>query len=173
MKFTDTMIRNLKADKKKYLRESNGFTIRVMPSGVKTWLFVYTTPEGRRKEMNLGNYPSISLAEAKQKYNDAYSMLQRGIDPGTVEREKKEERKRTPFISDFTDEYIERYAKEHNRGWKEIERALKAEIVSRWGNRKITDIKRRDLVLVLDEIKERGAPIMANRVLAYTRKMFS
>lgn len=173
MKFTDTMIRNLKADKKKYLRESNGFTIRVMPSGVKTWLFVYTNSDGRRKEMNLGNYPSISLAEAKQKYNDAYGMLQRGIDPGTVEQEKKEERKRTPSISDFTDEYIKRYAKEHNRGWKEIERALKSEIVSRWGNRKISDIKRRDLVLVLDEIKERGAPVMANRVLAYTRKMFS
>jgi hypothetical protein len=25
--------------------------------------------------------------------------------------------------------------------------------------------------LVLDEIKERGAPVMANRLLAYTRKM--
>ena len=37
----------------------------------------------------------------------------------------------------------------------------------------MTDIKRRDLVLVLDEIKERGAPVMANRVMAYTRKMFS
>ena len=50
---------------------------------------------------------------------------------------------------------------------------MKANIVPKWGKRKITDIKRRDLVLVLNDITERGAPVMANRVLAYTRKMFS
>ena len=39
--FTDTMIKNLKKAEKKYIRsEGNGFTIRVMPSGVKTWLYV-------------------------------------------------------------------------------------------------------------------------------------
>lgn len=82
------------------------------------------------------------------------------------------ERNRTPFVAGFVEEYIEVHAKKHNKGWKEIERALKAEIVPRWGKRKITDIRRRDLVLVLDEIVER-APIMANRTLAYTRKLFS
>lgn len=35
--FTDTMIKKLKPEDKKYVRgEGNGFTIRVMPSGVKT-----------------------------------------------------------------------------------------------------------------------------------------
>jgi integrase len=70
-------------------------------------------------------------------------------------------------------EYINRHAKEHNRSWKEIERALKAAIIPAWGNRKITDIRRRDLVVILDEIVDRGSPVMANRVLAYTRKLFS
>ena len=118
MKFTDTMVRNLKTDKKRYLREANGFTIRVMPSGVKTWLFVYTISDGKRKEMNLGNYPAITLAEAKQKYNDAYSMLQKGVDPGAFDQEEKETLKRTPIVSDLTDDYIEKYAKEHNRAWQ-------------------------------------------------------
>lgn len=60
MKFTDTKIRNLKsAYKKFYLREANGFAIRVMPTGVKTWLFIYTF-EGKRIEMNLGQYSSVT-----------------------------------------------------------------------------------------------------------------
>ncbi|NTV50985.1 MAG: site-specific integrase [Geobacteraceae bacterium] len=173
MKFTDLYIKKMSAPKKKtYIRESDGFTLRIMPSGVKTFLFIYTF-DGKRREMNLGNYPATSLAEAKLKYGTEKKILAQGKDPAAQEREAKEERKRTPFIKEFVDEFISRYAKEHNRGWGEIERALKAEIVSRWGKRKITDIKRRDLVLVLDEIKERGAPVMANRVLAYTRKMFS
>lgn len=172
-KFTDIFLRKtLPKSKKFYIREADGFALRVMPSGAKTFLLIYTF-DGKRKELNLGNYPDTSLADAKIKHGDAKKMLAKGLDPGSLERDAKDERRRTPFVADFVNEFVTRYAREHNRGWQEIERALKAEIVPRWGKRKITDIKRRDLVLVLDEIKERGAPVMANRLLAYTRKMFS
>lgn len=173
MRFTDVYLRKLKPiEKKVYIREADGFTLRIMPSGAMTWLYIYTI-DGKRREMNLGAYPDISLAKGRELHADAKKLLANGKDPGAQQREEKEDRKRTPFVSDFVDEFIKGYAKEHNRGWQEIERALKAEIVPRWGKRKMTDIKRRDLIIVLDEIKERGAPVMANRVLAYTRKMFS
>jgi len=173
MRFTDVYLRKLKPiEKKVYIREADGFTLRIMPSGAMTWLYIYTI-DGKRREMNLGAYPDISLAKGRELHADAKKLLANGKDPGAQQREAKEDRKRTPFVSDFVDEFIKGYAKEHNRGWQEIERALKSEIVPRWGKRKMTDIKRRDLIIVLDEIKERGAPVMANRVLAYTRKMFS
>ena len=41
------------------------------------------------------------------------------------------------------------------------------------GRKKAKDIRRRDIVLLLDEIVDRGAAITANRVLAVTRKMFN
>ena len=41
--FTDTMIRKLKpAETKIRISEGNGFTIRVMPTGLKTWLYLYS-----------------------------------------------------------------------------------------------------------------------------------
>jgi len=171
--FTDKFLKSLKPESSKYYRrEGGGFTLRVMPSGVKTWLFIYSF-DGKRREMNLGSYPDVSLATAREKHAAARKLLNNGIDPGAVKREAKIERERTPFVADFVQEYINRYAKEHNRSWREIERALDASIVPAWGNRKITDIRRRDLVVILDRIVDRGAPIMANRVLAYTRKLFS
>lgn len=180
-KFTDAYIRNLQpTGKVADYREAGscGFGVRVMPSGTKKFFYVYNM-DGKRRFLNLGTYKDvdhkggITLAEANKKLTKAKSKVQEGVDPLLEKVAEKAERKRTPFVSDFVDEFIEKYAKEHNRGWKEIERSLKSEIVPRWGKRKMTDIKRRDLVLVLDEIKERGAPVMANRVLAYTRKMFS
>lgn len=180
-KFTDAFIRNLQATGKvtDYREKgSNGFGVRVMPSGTKKFFYVYNM-DGKRRFLNLGIYKDvdhkggITLADANKKLTDAKSLVQKGIDPLMVKEAAKVERKLTPFVADFVDEFINLYAKEHNRGWREIERALKSEIVTRWGKRKLTDIKRRDLVLVLDEIKERGAPVMANRVMAYTRKMFS
>ncbi|MBV5340142.1 MAG: integrase arm-type DNA-binding domain-containing protein [Deltaproteobacteria bacterium] len=170
--FTDTFIKKLKPSDKKYVRgEGNGFTVRVMPSGVKTWLYVYSFDD-KRHEMNLGSYPDVTLETARGRFDDARKKVKNGIDPIAEKEQAEIERKKTPIISDFVTEYIENYAKIHNKGWKEIERALKANIVSKWGKRKITDIKKRDLVLLLDEIVNH-APIMANRTLAYTRKLFS
>ncbi len=180
-KFTDAFIRNLQATGKvtDYREKgSDGFGVRVMPSGTKKFFYVYNM-DGKRRFLNLGTYKDldhkggITLADANKKLINAKSKVQDHIDPLLEKDANKAERKRTPFVADFVDEFIRIYAKEHNRGWKEIERALKSEIVPRWGKRKLTDIKRRDLILVLDEIKERGAPVMANRVMAYTRKMFS
>ena len=184
-KFTDTFIRNLQTDKRMIDEiDSNGFGVRVYGTGRKVFFFQYKF-DGKRRFLNLGSYdPKFeavapdgkkigSLAYHRNKYIEAKNKLTRGIDPLLEKDTAKTERKRTPFVADFVNDFIEKYAKEHNRGWQEIERALKAEIVPKWGKRKLTDIKRSDLVLVLDEIKERGAPVMANRVMAYTRKMFS
>ena len=173
MKFTDADVRNMKTDKRLQDNlEGGGFGVRVYNSGTKVFYHAYTF-DGKRRFLNLGEYPIVSLADARKRYNTSKKKIDDGIDPLLEKDAMKAERKRTPFVADFVDEFIKIYAKEHNRGWKEIERALKSEIVPRWGKRKLTDIKRRDLVLLLDEIKERGSPVMANRVMAYTRKMFS
>jgi len=185
-KFTDADVRNMKTSQRLQDNlEGEGFGVRVYgKTGTKIFYFVYTF-DNKRRFLNLGTYdPKFetvgldgkkvgSLAYHRQKYIEAKNKLHKGIDPLLERETSKAERKQAPLISDFVDEFIRDYAKEHNRGWKEVERALKAEIVPRWGKRKITDITRRDLVIVMNEIKERGAPVMANRVLAYTRKMFS
>jgi hypothetical protein len=172
-KFTDAVVRNMKTDKRLQDRlEGDGFGVRLYATGTKIFYYAYTF-DGKRRFLNLGEYPVTTLAEARKRHTAAKGKIDRGIDPLLEKDMERAERTRTPFVADFVNEYVTRYAKEHNRGWKEIERALKAEIVPRWGKRKLTDIKRRDLVVILDEIADRGAPVMANRLLAYTRKMFS
>jgi len=166
-------IKNLKpTDKKCYLREANGFTIRVMPSGVKTWLFVYTF-DGKRKEMNLGQYPHVSLADARTKFNQAYDLHKNGKDPADIDRQKKEARRKAPTVAELVDEYIKKHAKVSKKSWEADERLLNKEIVPLWGKRKAQDITKRDATLLLESIIERGAPGMSNQVLKITRKMFN
>ncbi len=60
--FTDVMIRKLKAENKKYIRsEGNGFTVRVMPSGSKTWMYIYKIGDVRR-ELPIGMYHDSQLS---------------------------------------------------------------------------------------------------------------
>lgn len=71
------------------------------------------------------------------------------------------------------EEYLEKHAKPNKRSWEEDQRILYKDVLSSWGNRKAKDITRRDVIQLLDKIKERGAPIIANRTLACVRRMFN
>lgn len=173
MKFTDTKIRNLRAGEKKfYLREANGFAIRVLPSGSKTWLFIYTQ-DGKRKEMNLGQYPSVTLEKARGQYHKAYDLYKQGKDPAAIKREEKEERRKAPLVEDLVKEYIDKHAKRFKRSWAKDEAILNRDVIPLWGKRKAEDITKRDVILLLEKIIERGSPGMANNCFQIVRKMFN
>lgn len=170
--FTDTMIRKLKpAEKEIRKSEGNGFTIRVMPTGVKTWLFLYTIDEKRRCK-NLGQYPDVTLEMAREKFEDARKLVKKGIDPLAVEDQEKDELRKAPTVAMLIEEYIEKHAKPTKRSWGEDERILNKDALVVWGKRKAADIKKRDVVLLLESIIERGSPGSANSNFKIIRKMF-
>lgn len=171
--FTDTTIKKLKPGEKKYIRgEGNGFTIRVMPSGIKTWLYIYAF-DGKRREMNLGSYPDVSLEKARIKFEDAKKKFKNGIDPMAEKEQAAEEHRKAPTVAKLVEEYIEKHAKKFKRSWQDDERLLNVEIIPVWGKRKAADIKKRDITLLLESIIDRGTPAMSNQVLKITRKMFN
>jgi hypothetical protein len=68
MRFTDVYLRKLKPESRKvYISEVDGFTLRIMPSGLMNWLYIYTM-DGKRRELNMGRYPEISLAKARERH---------------------------------------------------------------------------------------------------------
>jgi integrase len=170
--FTDTMIKKLKPEDKKYIRgEGNGFTIRVMPSGAKSWLYIYAI-DGKRREMNLGSYPDVTLETARNRFEDAKKQVKNGIDPLAVEEARADARRKAPTVAKLITEYIEKHAKPTKRSWYEDERILNKDALAVWGNRKAADIKKRDVVLLLESIIERGSPGSANSNFKIIRKMF-
>ena len=175
MKFTDRQIKSLKPKKTRYeVWEDNGkgFGVRVAPTGRKSFIFLYRF-QGTSRRMTFGNYPETSLADAHAAHAKSRQLLEQGNDPATVEQDAKEESRRSPSIKRLAAEYIGKYAKPRKRSWKEDERILNKDVVPRWGKRKAQDITRRDIILLLDEIVDRGALIQANRTLATIRKMYS
>lgn len=173
MKFTDITIRNLKPEGKKYYRrEQNGFAICVYPSEVKTWFFIFTM-DGRRYSMSLGNYPDVSLADARLKYNAAWALYSAGKNPATVERDAQDERRRMPTVKELVADYIQYYAKPKKKSWKEDERALNKDVIPLWAHRKVADITKFDANQLLKGIVDRGSPIQSNNVLEVARVMFN
>ncbi|HTY20968.1 MAG TPA: tyrosine-type recombinase/integrase [Geobacteraceae bacterium] len=180
MRFTDRFIMNLKPEGKIVdIREGEGFGIRILPSGIKTFFFIYRI-DGKRRFLNLGHYdPNAAsgergtLAFFRKEYTAAKKKVLDGVDPLGEQVVRELERKRTPTVAKFIEEYIDGHAKVKKRSWRTDEKVLKKDILPVWGPLKITDIKRRDIRPILDAMVKRGAPVQANRLLAYVRKMFS
>jgi hypothetical protein len=60
-----------------------------------------------------------------------------------------------------------------NRTAAETTRIFRREVLPTWGGRTVAEVTKRDVIALLDRIRERGSPIMANRVLAAVRKFFN
>ena len=175
MKFTDAKIRALKPKTSRYeVWETgrNGFGVRVSPHGRKSWVFMYWF-EGMQKRMTFGIYPEMTLEKAHSAHAKAREQLFNKIDPSELLVQSNIEHRGAPTVSQLVNEYIEKWAKPRKRTWEEDARMLSKDVVPPLGKRKAKDIKRRDIVLLIDEIVERGSPITANRTLRIIKKMFS
>jgi integrase len=60
----------------------------------------------------------------------------------------------------------------NKRTWRADERVIKHDLLPAWGTRALGDIKRADVVMLLDKIVDRGARVMANRVRSLVSSIF-
>lgn len=80
---TDTAVQKAKAiEKDLTLHNGDGLFLLVKTTGKKLWRFRYLRPGSSSRTMvNLGAYPALSLADARQIRAEKLAILARGIDP--------------------------------------------------------------------------------------------
>ena len=175
MRFTDRSIKALRPKAERYEAWEDGRTglgVRVSPAGRRSWIYMYRF-NGKARRMTLGTYPGMGLASARVKHAQAKEALERGNDPGTAHVQGRRADRQAETVEALVKEYLEKWARPRKRSASEDERTLNKDVLPLWGKRKARDITRRDVILLLDGIVERGAPIQANRTLAVIRKMFN
>lgn len=79
------------ADKPYRLYDEKGMYLEVSPSGGKLFRLKYRV-DGKEKRLALGGYPETSLAEAREKRDEARKLVAQGIDPSAERQEAKRQR---------------------------------------------------------------------------------
>jgi len=153
--------------------EGQGLTLRVLPSGVKTWWYLYSI-NGKRRKMNLGGYPHVSLEEARRKHREAINQVTDGVDPQyipPVQEVVPEPEQLT--MSVLAELWATKWSqKHHSAKWANtLKLALEKDILPIYGNRLASEIRRRDAVAILEE-KAATAPGQAVNLHKALRGMF-
>src|SRR5262245_39783051 len=143
----------------------HGLALMVRATGKKAWKVVYRR-QGRPRWLHLGDARSIGLANARRLAAKAMLDVIEGKDPAA---ERKAERLAGSF-ADLHVQYVELWAKKHNKSWKQADKLVRRHLIPRWGQRKASAISRSDVRLMMARIE---APILADQVLAAASAIFS
>lgn len=153
-------------------RSLKGFVVRVTSKGTKSFSIVYRNSRRERKRYAFGEYPHMTLADARDKAFQLLSDVLQGQDPNEAEKAFK----RSNTVSELCDLYIKYHALPNKRpsSVQKDEQAIKKDIRPVLGKFKISEVKRANIISVLDRIRhDRSAPVQANRTRALLHKLFS
>jgi integrase len=174
MALSDTKIRGAKtSDKQVKLFDGGGLFLLVAPSGGKLWRLKYRH-EGKEKLLSLGAYPEISLADARQRRDEARKQVAHGIDPGAVRKAQKQaETEETETFEVIAREWHTKFSHTWTTGHADkLLSAMTRDLFPWLGARPIKELKAPELLLTLRRIESRGTLETAHRVRGLLGQIF-
>ena len=143
-----------------------GLYLVLQPSGARSWALRYRVA-GKPTKLTIGGYPTIDLATARRRAQQALGAIAGGNDPAAAKKASKAALKAAneaaaDRIERVVEQYIERYAKLKIKRSAEVARVLNKEVVQRWKGRRLSQITKPMVHDMLDAIVDRNAPIKAN-----------
>jgi integrase len=147
------------------------FGVRVSGGGRRVFFLIYRL-HGKRKRVTLGQHPSLSLAEARQRAQVITEQVGRGRDPAS----EKASYRASPTAAQLVELFLEDCERRSiaKSTLHEYRRIARAELLPYWRDRKAQDISPSDVNAVLRAIAEdRQSLTMAKRTLSLIKNLFS
>jgi integrase len=186
-RLTDITIRNLesKADRYEVRDADSPLRVVVQPSGHKSFIVRYRSPlNGKPTKLTLT--AGISLAAARKEAADALYEVEKRRDPSTTKKVAKAKAAvaATATFRVVAEQYMTLKAGMRRDGdqvtfgekirtaprrWRDLERA----ILPTLGHRPVVEIKRSEIVALLDKIEMESGPVASDRALALIRSLLN
>jgi len=201
---TDRKVKSLRANTKLAAYDTwdagvPGLGVRTSASGRRTFVLMARFPGSTNPTRRaLGVYGELSLEQAREKARKWLELIRKGVDPAIAEEEEKqvELRQRANTFASVVEDYLRLEvighdpAKPRQRRAVEVERHFRRIFVAIWGERPIASISRRDVLPLIESIRDNGtpatlaaygkrgkaervpAPVQARNLLAYLKAFF-
>lgn len=171
----DTKLRALKAKASVYrVADSNGLAIEVRPTGSKQWRYRYRSG-GKASMVALGEYPAVSLAQARGERDRMRALVKGGANPAHVariERAAKVERTNTTFGMIGLELLAKRAKEGLSPGSVARERRLIEKDLASISGMPIVEVSAPVLLAALRKLESRGIIETAHRARAHAGRIF-
>ena len=166
MSLNHTAIEALKPRASAYsASDGRGLGLSIQPTGAKWWRFRYNH-EGKAKLLSLGVYPDVSLAQARQRCEDARKLVADGTDPSAKRKGDKALKNVKAFHSfeQIALLWWQHWAETHNQRYTHsVKSRLEKNVFPMLGEKPINEITAKDIADCVKSIGARGATDIAKR----------
>ena len=145
-----------------------GLRVLVSKNGRKFFHMRYSFNK-RKRVVSIGEFPAVSVQEARQRVNEFKNILSRGLDPLV---EKGKQTNAVTFAEFAEKEYIP-FAKENKKSWKDDTGKIEKDMLPAFGNLPLSSITTRDVQRYQTKIKARTSGSTSNRHYALLNRMFN
>ena len=146
-----------------------GFGVRVTDRGTRSYILWKRLTRGAKSAsaLCLGRVGALTLVEARGKARIWIAQIQAGNDPRITERTERDQ-----TFAVVMEDYLAKHVRGRLRKAPDIEREMRKELLSRWKDRPVTTITRRNIITMIDDIKDRGATYQAHNILSHCKTFF-
>ncbi|WP_081053999.1 tyrosine-type recombinase/integrase [Burkholderia territorii] len=186
---TELQLKAINADSNgQHLRDGGNLVgkVRAKIGGKISVSFSYSYKLGGRfREVSCGTWPKVSLKSIRRARDSARALLDQGIDPAERRKAAKLEARAAetqrvqnleaklarPTVQTVFEQW-DHAELSRRKGAGEVRRGWSKDILPTIGPRFAADVKRADIMAILDGVTARGANRLANRLLAEMRQLF-
>ena len=172
---TDTKLRALKPKEASHrVADSNGLCIEVRPTGAKVWRYRYRYA-GKPSIVTMGEYPALSLMQARAERDKLRALLKGGANPAHVaraERAVQAERANSTFGSIGLELLAKRAKEGLSPGSVKRERRLIEKDLASICDMPIADVSAPILLAALRKLEQRGIVETAHRARSHAGRVF-
>jgi len=175
---TNTEIDKAKPKEKEYnLADGYGLILRVKPTGTKSWLFNYYHPiTKKRKNLSLGQYPDLSLANARKKRAEAKELLADNIDPQEYRNDQlalDRFKASNTFLFVASNWFEIKKTKIAKSTSTSLWRSLENHILSAIGHRPIDKITAPETIKALEPLAAKGSLELTSKIIGYLNEIMT
>lgn len=138
-----------------------GLALKLVLSSGGTNMFQVVTYVGSKAlTYKLGTFPNLTVKKAKLAARNYYENPVRAEAPNT--------------FREVMEIFLKRYVQVKESGSRgEIERSLRKHAIPVFSTRPLAEIKRKDIMKLLDEVQDNSGPVTADRLLDYLSKLMN
>lgn len=166
---TDSQCRSAKpGERARKMFDGGGLYLYVSPAGSKTWRLAYRY-EGRPQTMSFGSYPEVSLAEARQRRDDAKAKLRDGVNP--IDARRPSDKKNITLA--HANEAYWAARKDLTDGYREnARRGIEMHLCPMLGRLPLREIDRGKLLQALNVMDAAGKHVYVRKVRMWVGQVF-
>ena len=169
--FTKSTLEKLPPSKKGLLYykdiKEKGLSLYITNNGIITF-FIRKRINGQDKRIIIGNFPTISVENARKAVLKIKSEIAQGINPS----EEKERLKQEMTFGELFNEFMERYSKKQKTTWQQDEKEVNR-LCNHWFKRKISTISNQEIRLFHERLGSESGIYQANRMLERIRAIYN